>query len=279
MIKDKHYYRKKTVILTFIYSLTVFTLASCTYATLAWFSSQRSASVNFESITVGAGFSVKMKYLSYNAQTEDGTVYYHGYKRADISTLDTSFSYAQNFIAFDETTTSGPLGSDHFAPLYASTYCFEVTFSSGGVSFDAALTSFTAPASTTEYSDTLSSYICLSEAVDVFTGYSDGTNLDADAKAFLEATTGDAATDRFSHTGSSLTEGESDSWNPANTMTILEGGVGYFFVTEYFSNDSSTFYSPVSGSDNHWVHNTEGTSNPYEGLSILLTGMSINRAV
>lgn len=279
MIKDKSYYRKKTVILTFIYSLSVLALGTSAYASLAWFTSQREVEVNFSSMMLGDGFSATIKYLSYNSQSEDGKTYYHGYRKSDIGSLDSNFSYSTNFLSVDSLGIDGPLGNRYFAPLYASTYCFEVKYDGGPISFRVLLSAFSSPASATEYSDSLSSYISLSEAINVYTGYSDGTNLDADAKAFLEASTGDGATDRFNHTGTSLAENEMDSWNPTSSMSITTGGTGYFFVTEYFSNDSSTFYSPVSGSDNHWVHNTEGTSNPYEGLSILLTGMSINRAV
>jgi hypothetical protein len=277
MIKDKRYYRKKALLLTLLYSLAIFTLGTCTYVSLAWFSASRRTHANFESISLATGFSVKIKYLSYNAQYENGVKYYHGYKRADIGTLDSSFTYSQDFLSFEGDTSSGPLGNKYFAPLYASTYCFEITYDGGEASFTAALTSFSSPASALEYSDTLSSYISLSEAIDVFTGYSDGTNLDADAKSFLEATTGDAATDRFNHTGASLAEGEEDSWNPSMSMTIPSGGTAYLFITEYFSNDSSTFYSPVEGNSDHWIHDSKGSSDPYKGLTIVLTGVAINR--
>lgn len=277
MIKDKKFYRKRSLILLFVYSLTILTLGTCTYASLAWFTPKRTADLNFSSITVGEGFSVKVKYLSYNAQTDGGKTYFHGYKRSDITTLDSSFSYTSNFLDTDTYETLDPLGNAYFAPLYASTYCFEITYEGDETSFGISLSSFSAPASTTEFSDSLSDYISLSEAIDVFTAYSDGTDLDAEAKAFLEATSGDAAVDRFSHTGVSLPEDQYDSWNPASTMTLARGGTGYFFVTEFFSNDSSTFYSPVEGSANHWIHDTNGTSNPYQGLSIVLLGVSLDR--
>jgi hypothetical protein len=277
MRHDKGYYRKKTGLMIALYGSLLFSLGSFTYLSYAWFTSQRTVSTNFNSIKVTSGFSLKIKYLSYNSSLNGTTPVYHGYKRADIATLDTSFTYASNFLEVTDTSSSGPLGGIYFAPLYASTYCFEVTYDGGATPFNVYLSSFSSPASTTAYSDTLSAYISLSEAVDVFTGFSDGTNLDSDAKAFLEATTGDSATDRFNHTGTSLAADTYDSWNPSASMNSVDGGTAYFFVTEYFSNDSSTFYSPVSGSDGHYVHDTAGNSNPYQGLSIVLSGVTLDR--
>lgn len=279
MIKDKRYYRKKALLLTLLYSLVIFTLGTCTYVSLAWFSSNRKSSVNLSSMKVASGFSISTKYLSYNAQVEGYDTFYHGYKRSDITSLDTGFTYDQNFLSIQDMGSYGPLGNHYFAPLYASTYCFEISYDGGGVSFGVSLTSFSAPLSATEYSDSLSSYVSLSEAIDVFTGYSDGTNLDADAKSFLEATSGDGAADRFNHTGAAMPDGETDSLNPTQTMNILSGGKAYFFITILFSNDSSTFYSPVSGSANHWVHDTAGTSDPYKTLNFALSGVSIDRTI
>src|SRR5574344_1179499 len=277
-MKDKLYYRKKAAILIAIYSFVLLALGTGSYVTMAWFTGQRTAQVNFASLSVSEGFSVKARYLSYNAHSDGGNTVYNGYKRNEITTLDTSFAYADNFVAITDTSSTGPLGNRYFAPLYASTYCFEVKYDGGPISFRVLLSAFSSPASATEYSDSLSSYISLSEAINVYTGYSDGTNLDADAKAFLEASTGDGATDRFNHTGTSLAENETDSWNPTSSMSITTGGTGYFFVTEYFSNDSSTFYSPVDNSANHWVHDVNGTSDPYQGLSISLNGVVVDLA-
>jgi hypothetical protein len=269
------FHHQKTAAMIGLLGSLLFTLSAFSYLSYAWFTSQKTTSVNFSNMKLVTGFSVKVKYLSYNGQIENGVTTYHGYKRSDITTLDASFSYSSNFLTPEDTTSTGPLGGRYFAPFYASTYCFEITSDEGLTSFQVFLSSFSSPASTTEYSDSLSAYISLSEAVDVYTAYSDGTNLDADAKAFLEATTGDGATDRFSHTGTSLEEGTADSWNPTGTMKTPASGPAYFFVTEYFTNDSATFYSPVSGSANHWVHDVNGTSNPYQGLSIVLSGASV----
>jgi hypothetical protein len=274
---QRHFHHPKTLALIGVVGSLLFTMAAFSYLSYAWFTAQRTVNANFTNIKVTSGFSVKVKYLSYNGQTENGVTTYHGYKRGDITSLDTSFTYAGNFLSADDTSSTGPLGGRYFAPLYASTYCFEISYDGGEAPFNIFLSSFSSPASTTEYSDSLSAYISLSEAVDVYTAYSDGTNLDADAKAFLEATTGDGASDRFSHTGSSLEAGTADSWNPTASMKTSKSGPAYFFVTEYFTNDSATFYSPVSGSANHWVHDVNGTSNPYQGLSIVLTGVTVDR--
>jgi hypothetical protein len=261
--------------LTCIYFLVLFTLGTCTYVSLAWFTNSRKVSVSVQNIQVIGDFSISVKYLSYNTQMEGGVTYYHGYKRQDITKLDSSFSYNQNFLSAENVPTEEPLDSLYFAPLYASTFCFEITHKGGGVSFDVSLSSFSSPASPIAYSDSLSSYICLSEAIDVYTGYSDGTNLDNDAKAFLEATSGDLATDRFSRTGPALPQGVTDSWNPAGALTIPSGGTAYFFVTEYFSDDPSTLYSQVAGSADHWTHDVNGTSDPYQGLGITFPEITV----
>lgn len=277
-MRDKHFYQKKTAILISIYAFVLLAIGTGSYVTMAWFSSTRTAEVNFASLKLSEGFSVNVRYLSYNSHTEGSTSVYDGYRRDDIAKLDASFSYADNFLPVSDTSVTGPLANHYFAPLYASTYCFEVTFDGADVGFNVYLGAFSSPASTTEYSDTLSSYIALSEAIDVYTSYSDGTNLDADAKSFLEATTGDQALDRFSHTdsgGSGLTE----NWDPSSSMTIPSGGKGYFFVTIYFSNASSTLYSPVSGSASHWTQDpNSGNSNPYQNLSITFTNVILDMA-
>lgn len=277
-MKDKLYYRKKAAILISLYSFLLLAIGTGSYVTLAWFSGQRTATVNFAALSVSNGFTVNARYLSYNAQTDGSNTVYNGYKRNEITTLDASFSYATNFVAVTDTSSTGPLGNHYFAPLYASTYCFEVTYDGGNMGFNVALNAFSSPASATAYSDTLSSYVSLSEAIDVYTGFSDGTNLDSDAKAFLEATSGDNATDRFSHTNSGASD-LVDSWNTAAAMSVPSGGKAYFFVTVYFSNDSSTFYSAVSGSENHYVHNTtNGDSNVYKNLSITFTSLGLSMA-
>jgi hypothetical protein len=277
-MKNRLYYKKKAAILIAIYAFALLGVGTGSYVTMAWFTGQRKAEVNFASLKISEGFTVAVRYLSYNSHTDGSTTVYDGYKRNEITTLDTSFTYATNFVTVTDTSLNGPLGNHYFAPLYASTYCFEVTYDGGDMPFNVNLSAFTSPASSTQYSDTLSQYVSLSEAIDVYTGFSNGTNLDSDAKAFLEATSGDAVADRFNHTdggGSSLVE----SWNTASTMTIPSGGKGYFFVTVYFSNDSSTFYSPVSGSANHWVRDTaSGNSNPYQDLSITFTDIGLNKA-
>ena len=277
-MKDKLYYKKKAAILIAIYSFALLAIGTGSYVTMAWFTSQRTAQVNFASLSVSEGFSVSARYLSYNANTDGTNTVYNGYKRNEITTLDTSFTYADNFIAITDTSTSGPLGNHYFAPLYASTYCFEVTYDGGNMGFNVALNAFTSPASSTCYSDTLSSYVSLSEAIEVYTGYSDGTALDSDAKAFLEATTGDSVTDRFSHTDGGAS-GVAESWNTASGMSVPSGGKAYFFVTVYFSNDPSTFYSAVSGSSGHYVHDTtNGDSNVYQDLSITFTDLGLSMA-
>jgi len=278
-MKDKLYYRKKAAILIAIYSFVLLALGTGSYVTMAWFTGQRTAQVNFASLSVSEGFSVKARYLSYNAHSDGGNTVYNGYKRNEITTLDTSFAYADNFVAITDTSSTGPLGNHYFAPLYASTYCFEVKYDGGNMSFNVALNAFSSPASTTAYSDTLSSYICLSEAIDVYTGFSNGTNLESDAKAFLEATTGDNASDRFTRTSDGAS-GIVDSWNTASAMTIPSGGTGYFFVTIYFSNDPTTFYKAVSGSANHYVRgdSTTGDSNVYQDLQITFTDLGLSMA-
>ena len=274
-MRNSWYYHHKAVTLTLIYALCILTIGIGSYVSLAWFSSTRQAQVNFASMNVQEGYSISLRYLSYNAHSDGTNTVYNGYKKDQITTLDTSFTYASDFLSVNDTSSSGPLGNTSFAPLYCSTFCFEIS-SAAAAPFVIYLSSYSAPASTSAYSDSLSQYVNLAEAMDVYTSYSDGTNLDADAKAFLEATSGDAVADRFSHTEAAASS-LSESWMPNSSMVLSSSGKGYFFVSIYFSNASSTFYAPVASSSGHYVHDTSGDSNVYQGLSIVFSGLDLER--
>jgi hypothetical protein len=276
-IKPK--YKKRALLLSAIYCAAMFSLAAFAYVSLAWFTSRRTASVNFASATVEDGLSYKIHYFTKNHETGS----YMGYHPSEV-TSETTIDYASDFPEVTDTTASGPLGNQNFDPTYASTFVFEISNVNVQESVGVYLSEFTAAYSTTKYDDDNSKLISLSEAMRIYTGYTnDAATLSTYAKSFLTTSYADLTDSKFNHKDSGGPLATPESWG---INTISQNTTGYFFLTMYFSNDASTFYSPLSsesttGTDGyvHYKHDTtNGNSNVYKGLSIVFNSLIITYA-
>jgi hypothetical protein len=275
----KPFYKKRALLLSALYCAAMFSLAAFAYVSLAWFTSKRTASVNFASAQVADGLSYKIHYFTKNHETGS----YMGYHPNEVTSA-TVIDYATDFPEVNDTSSSGPLGQSNFAPAYASSFVFEITNANPVETVEVSLSQFTAPTSSSKYDNDHSRLISLSEATRIYTGFtSDSAAVSSYAKTFLSQSYADLTDSKFNHQDSGGVLSTPESWG---VNTIPEGTTGYFFLTMYFSNDSATFYSPVSDeattSDDgyvHYVHNTvDGNSNVYKGLSIVFNSLIINYA-
>jgi hypothetical protein len=253
------------------------------HVTFAWFTSKRSTEINFANLSADKDISFRLKYFDHNGQL--------GYQRslASAYTSETGFSY----VFGDYTTASfldATIESDtaaSYAPGYATSYAIEVTNEGTGTrKVGLFLNRFSSVASTTYYSDSdYTSGIALSEAMRVYTSYvsaSDNTVLTAAASTFLTAS---APTNYFSHTEGTPSTGTTlanpELWGPSSGITLSGGARAVIFVSFYFSNEASTFYSysATSAADAtkmHYTHNVNGDSNVYKTLQIAFSSLSLS---
>lgn len=293
----KKLYRKRALIASaFTFALTI-GLASYASITLAWFTTNRTATVNFASMKVEGGLEASVKYCSYNKESNGNG----GYLKSSLST--TKFDADNNTYAtlfLDPSQDKSELGNGYFAPLYCSSYVIEVTNpTSRSISFATYLLSYNETVLVTRVDGdvtTPTSYISLARAMKVYTSYSlstSDTDKLADARSFLTSsfsTNGVENAGVFSHTEAVTTTGtpasfsltSPESWNPSGTtITIPSSGACHFFISMYFSNDSSTFYgeptSVTSGEVTTYTYkkSTTGNSNCYQNLSIAFASLLV----
>lgn len=300
---DKKWYKRKAVLLSALCTAFTVSLAAFSYISFAWFTSQRTATVNFSSLKVGGGMEVSVDYckLNINGGKSSATAS-NGYKLSEAPSLVTS-NFSSSY-AYDNLFTSGDTAhyaTSYMAPLYASTFAIKVSNPDGNnpVTPVLYLTGFTTPRSTTDAigegtgTYTLGDYFSLNQALRVYCSYSTGTASEIQTfltKSFVDSsittegsvydTTDDVFKDSTTSAKYVMNKGATtsnavsceDKW--ATGSSIAGGGVGYFLITIYLSNDSSTFYSKVgettvgSSTVSLWQTDaTTGNSNPYQSIS------------
>lgn len=280
-------------VLVFVLSLGLATYASIT---LAWFSTTRTATVNFASMQVEGGLEASTKYCSYNQESSGNGGYSKDGLTASKLTSDNK-TYAQLFLS---STGADDLGTGYFAPKYCSSYVIEVSNpTSHPINFGTYLVAYNETVLATKVDGdnlTPASYISLARAMRVYTAYSLSTGADllTASRTFLSSSFSSSGTENagvFSHTEAVTATGTPkvfnlttpESWNPGGTSIALSSGATcYFFISIYFSNDSSTFYSETSSVTENNVttttynKSTSGNSNCYTGLSIAFTSILVS---
>jgi hypothetical protein len=262
----KRRYKKKALLLSGLFTAAMFSLSVFSYVSFAWFLGNRTATVNFASMTVnGSGLAASVKYFEKNAKTVSSTTYYDGYdvKALTASTYFNSFTYASDFL--DPGASMAPFSMARFNPGYASSYSIEVTNSSSTPkSVGLFLLTYLATSSSANYhvAETVAGHAYaqtdpfnLCEATRVYSAWTVASDPTATGKAFLAKSFVDSASsltldDAVGNVFSGHTDGGSspialvtpESWMPASPAAIPAGGKGYLFVTFYFSNDSSSYY-------------------------------------
>jgi hypothetical protein len=275
----KHHW---SIVLGAVYFVMATTLCVFSYVTYAWFTSNRSVEVNFANLSADKDISFRLKYFDQNGQL--------GYQRSLASTYTSAagFSYVfgtSNTGSFLDATLESDTAAS-YAPGYATSYAIEVTNEGTGTKkVGLFLNRFSSVASTVYYSDsTCTTGIALSEAMRVYTSYvsaSDDGALTTAASTFLTAT---SPTNYFSHTEGTTSGGTTlatpELWGPTSGITLTGGARAVIFVSFYFTNESSTFYSysATDGADAtkmYYIHNTEGDSNVYKALKIAFSSLSL----
>jgi hypothetical protein len=261
----KRRYKKKALLLSGLFTAAMFSLSVFSYISFAWFLGNRTATVNFASMTVnGSGLAASVKYFEKNASTSGSTTYYDGYnvKTLTASTYFDTFSYASDFL--DPGTSTAPFSMARFAPGYASSYCIEVTNSSSTPkNVGLFLLAYLASSSSASYhvAETVNGHAYaetdpfnLCEATRVYSAWTvdapTATGKTFLAKSFTDSASSSTANDSVGNVFVGHTDGGSssislvtgESWMPSSTAAIPSLGKGYLFVTFYFSNDSSTYY-------------------------------------
>lgn len=297
--------------------MTAFTvsLAAFSYISFAWFSANRQASVNFSSLTVSGGLTVSVDYCKLNVNGgASGATVSNGYMMKNAqslveSNLSSTYTYANLFASADTDQCS----TQWMAPLYASTYAIKVTNPANNNPTKPVLylEGFTSPSSTTDALATgtgtqadpyvLSDYLSLNKALRVYCEWT--TTPDTALQAFLTKTfddtsvtdgtydtTGDVfintavSSNKYAINAGAATSGvvsANDLW--ATGTTLASDSIGYFLITIYFSNDSSTFYNKVgtttvdSKTVNLYQASTSGDSNAYQSITgFAFTDLLIN---
>jgi hypothetical protein len=287
----KPFYKRKALLLSIFYCVGMTSIALYAYYTLAWFTSTRTAQVNFSQIQVANGFSASLKYCSLNdnATTEGGvtTHHYNGYRQSRVSTLTslTSFTYANNFLSATDESRSNAV----FSPDYTSTFVIEITNQdSSSHSVKVYLTQYTALRSAVNYylDGGANHFVSLDEAFDVYTYQSDDVTSSSglsSLKSFMNNNSTDSVNypDRFVYTrGSDDATGTAlaneDPWS--GTISVPANGTTYFFMSLYFSNAASTFYLKGDTTDGTTLWSKDGTngnSNIYNNLSITFNSLAV----
>jgi hypothetical protein len=226
----------------------------------------------------------------------------NGYKLSEASSLvTTNFAGSYAYDTLFGAGSSAYYSTSYMAPLYASTFAIKVSNPDGNnpVTPVLYLTGFTTPRSTTDAigvgtgTYTLGDYFSINQALRVYCTYTSGTSSDIQTfltKSFVDSsvtsegsvydTTGDVFKDSTTSLKYVMNKGADtsnvvsceDKW--ATGSSIAGGGVGYFLITIYLSNDSSSFYSKVgettvnSSTVNLWQKDaSSGNSNPYQSIS------------
>jgi hypothetical protein len=287
-MKTKAWKRKHwmTIILSAIYAVCAACLCVFSYVTYAWFSTTRTAEVNFASLKVDEGISYRLK-----AFTGNGSI---GYERSQASTYTSASTFSYTLgptttasyvdVSASETSTS-------YAPGYAASYSIEITNEGDGPKTIALnLTHFASLASTACYSDAAYSQgISLSQAMRVYASFPTNTadgDLKKDAEDFMIDSNptnyfvpANATTDGDGKGGYSYSDPE--AWGGSSGISLAGGATGVLFISFYFSNENSTFYSYVSTDESdttksYYKASTAGDSNVYKGLNIAFSRLDIS---
>lgn len=308
--------KRKGLLMAALMAVFSLGIASFSYFTAAWFSNQRSATVNFSNLKTSEGLSVSVDYCKLNLDhgATGGSSVSNGYLINNAGTLVTNnysgtYTYSNLFAAAG--TDTSKLKHADGAPQYAATYSLKVINNSGAATIPTLyLMGFLTPHSTLDAvaegnetdGYTVGDYFSLNSVLRVYCQYT--STPDTDLSTFLnrnvitstntaEGAVSDSTGDVFvdsngdkyplnsGATGNTVS-GITDKW--ATGSSLASGSTGYFLITIYYSDDSSTFYEETSTAtvDSQVVtlysKSTSGNSNAYQSLdsfafsSLLLNG-------
>lgn len=214
----------------------------------AWFALQNTASVNLSNIAVaGESVSASLKYCILNYQTPGN---YDGYKSND-SRIDANetYSYDSYFLTADNAARTAL----EFAPGYSFTFAIEI---SGTSNSQVILSKYVSEASSTYFymDNEVRKGFALARALDVHSQVYDHKPSSSELYTYFSAQ-GVVGPDYFNFTESTTNAGT--AVNQALSAGFNASSTAYFLLTMYFSDASSTWYSPAKQA----VDYTAGTGN------------------
>lgn len=277
--------RIRSLFLSAVYCVLMVSLAAFSYVTYAWFTTNRTAQVNFASLSVSKGINASLKVFRYNQTftgTGDSKVFtgnYYGYEYLQVGALVPTVSYSDDFLAPSDAAS---LTNTVYYPGYASSYLVEISnLDSLSKNVGVYLAQYTSVAGTCLKSTGDHPAIALAEAMRVYVGTSTET---LGSAAWNSAAQTFLTTLHDSDSGSVFqkSEGTSSSGNVlaspeawGSGLNLPANGTLSFFITVYFANFPSTFYA-LDSADAYYTASLSGNSNVYSGLSIAFNRLIIS---
>lgn len=218
----------------------------------AWFALQNTASVNLSNIAVaGESVSASLKYCILNYQTPGN---YDGYKSND-SRIDENetYSYDSYFLTADNAARTAL----EFAPGYSFTFAIEVN---GTANSQVILSKYVSEASSTYFymDNEVRKGFALARALDVHSQVYDHKPSSSELYTYFSSQ-GVVGPDYFNFTESTTNAGT--AVNQALSAGFNASSTAYFLLTMYFSDASSTWYSPAKQAVNYNIPGTADGSN------------------
>lgn len=271
--RKKNSSKKTALLLSAIFSVVVCLFAAFSYVSYAWFTFQRTATVNFSNLQMSGSL--------------EATVYRSPINLTNLSGYQLSgYTVPSSYTALVGSTSnclfqSGEDDSYKLAPGLAKSYLFEI-YNGASYSQDISLylMSFESGVSTTRFHSTSGvkgNAMRLSEATNVYATYFPESGALASAKAFIEGYDS-TYSDVFSHSeasGDSLTNLWSSSSN-----SLASGATGYFLVTIAFDDSNANHYNldeenSTVGTEELYEQSDSGSSNCFFDLSIVFPSVLI----
>ncbi len=218
----------------------------------AWFALQNTASVNLSNIAVaGESVSASLKYCILNYQTPGN---YDGYKAND-SRIDENetYSYDTYFLTADNAARTAL----EFAPGYSFTFAIEVNGTSNS---QVILSKYVSEASSTYFymDNEVRKGFALARALDVHSQVYDHKPSSLELYTYFSSQ-GVVGPDYFNFTESTTNAGT--TVNQALSAGFNASSTAYFLLTMYFSDASSTWYSPAKQAVDYNIPGTANGSN------------------
>jgi len=260
-------------------SLFATVLASLAIGSYAWFTVNQASQISITEVTVEGGMSCNIKYFTGNFNEDNQK--YSGYydPKGPQAGLEGGASVTNYNTDFLQTEEANPFKGENFFTNYCLTFAFEVTSErKSDASFVIHLFDLNPGESDTFFVSDIGLPVCFAEAIRMYStafSYDEGTNT-ANADAFIQ--------DHGSNNVFTYDRSKNIATNP---YLLYQGEIKaqetvVVLLTLLFTDDSETYYQ-ITGTgekdDGSIIYNVEkntsGNSNCYQGLSFIMTGLSV----
>ena len=225
----------------------------------AWFALQNTASVNLSNIAVaGESVSASLKYctLNYLEKQADHSRHFLGYKSNDSRIVENeTYSYDAYFLNAGNAERTAL----KFAPGYSFTFAIEVNGTSNS---QVILSKYVSEASSTYFymDNEVRKGFALARALDVHSQVYDHKPSSSELYTYFSAQ-GVVGPDYFNFTESTTNAGT--TVNQALSAGFNASSTAYFLLTMYFSDASSTWYSPAKQTTDYAAGTGNGSTTSF----------------